>query len=86
MLCFFFQVADQILHAKPNVESCYIAAQTMRQKIQTKFHEVPKEAHESLRDSLLEHLQNVDEQMSPAILTQLVSIFFQIFNFVFGLI
>ena len=53
----------------------------MRQKIQTKFHEVPKEAHESLRDSLLEHLQNVDEQMSPAILTQLVNIFFQIFFF-----
>lgn len=67
-------MADQILHAKPNVESCYIAAQTMRTKIQTKFHEVPPEAHDSLRDSLIEHLLNIDEkieQMSPAILTQL---------------
>ena len=29
------------------------------------------EAHVSLRDSLMEHLQNVDDQTSPAILTQL---------------
>ena len=43
----------------------------MRTKIQTKFHEVPPEAHESLRDSLFEHLLNVDEHMSPAIITQL---------------
>lgn len=43
----------------------------MRSKIQTRFTEVPMEAHVSLRDSLLEHLQNVDDQTSPAILTQL---------------
>ena len=43
----------------------------MRSKIQTRFHEVPAQAHASLRDSLLEHLQNVDDQTSPAILTQL---------------
>ena len=43
----------------------------MRSKIQTRFHEVPPEAHASLRDSLMEHLQNVDEQTSPAIVTQL---------------
>ena len=64
-------MSDEILHQKPNVESCYIAAQTMRSKIQTRFHEVPPAAHVSLRDSLLDHLQNVDEQTSPAILTQL---------------
>ena len=43
----------------------------MRSKIQNRFHEVPAEAHVSLRDSLMEHLQNVDEQTSSAILTQL---------------
>ncbi len=43
----------------------------MRSKIQTRFAEVPAEAHVSLRDSLLEHLLNVDETTSPAILTQL---------------
>ena len=68
---FAWRVSDAILHQKPNVESCYIAAQTMRSKIQTRFHEVPAEAHVSLRDSLMDHLQNVDEQTSPAILTQL---------------
>ena len=44
----------------------------MRSKIQTRFHEVPAEHHVSLRDSLMKHLQNVDEQTSStAILTQL---------------
>ena len=57
------QVSDDILHQKPNVESCYIAAQTMRSKIQTRFHEVPADAHVSLRDSLVNHLLNVDEQV-----------------------
>ena len=53
------------------MESCYIAAQTMRNKIQTRFHEVPEASRTSLRDSLIEHLLNVDEQTSSAILTQL---------------
>lgn len=53
------------------MESCYIAAQTMRNKIQTRFHEVPADSRTSLRDSLIEHLLNVDEQTSSAILTQL---------------
>ena len=69
--CVFFQVSDEILHRKPDLESCYIAAQTMRNKIQTRFHEVPQDSRTSLRDSLIEHLLNVDEQTSSAILTQL---------------
>lgn len=43
----------------------------MRNKIQTRFHEVPQDSRTSLRDSLIEHLLNVDEQTSSAILTQL---------------
>ena len=43
----------------------------MRNKIQTRFHEVPADSRTSLRDSLIEHLLNVDEQTSSAILTQL---------------
>jgi transportin-3 len=54
-----------------SLESCYIAAQTMRTKIQSQFHEVPVEAHISLRDSLMEHIKAVDENHSGAILTQL---------------
>ena len=38
------------------MESCYIAAQTMRNKIQTRFHEVPQDSRTSLRHSLIEHL------------------------------
>jgi len=44
-----FQVADDMLHQKVDVESCYIAAQTMRTKIQCSFHELPKESHHSLK-------------------------------------
>ena len=40
-------------------------------QIQTRFHEVPQDSRTSLRDSLIEHLLNVDEQTSSAILTQL---------------
>ena len=46
---YFLQVSDEILHQKPNVESCYIAAQTMRSKIQTRFHEVPAEVKTVIR-------------------------------------
>ncbi len=44
-----FQVSDELLHRKLNVESCYIAAQTMRTKIQTSFYELPVDAHNSLK-------------------------------------
>jgi transportin-3 len=67
----YFQVSDEILHCKLSMESCYIAAQTMRTKIQSHFHEVPVEAHISLRDSLMGHIEGVDEQTSGAIVTQL---------------
>ncbi len=43
----------------------------MRTKIQNSFHEVPVEAHISLRDSLLEHIQGVDEATNAVIVTQL---------------
>ena len=42
-------VADQLLHRKFSMESCYIAAQTMRTKIQHAFHELPPEFYTSLR-------------------------------------
>ena len=48
-ICLFLQVADDMLHQKVDIESCYIAAQTMRTKIQCSFHELPKESHHSLK-------------------------------------
>jgi hypothetical protein len=51
------QVADDMLHQKVDVESCYIAAQTMRNKIQNSFHELPKESHHSLKVNVCLHEQ-----------------------------
>jgi len=66
-----WQVSDQLLHRKFSMETCYIAAQTMRTKIQNSFHELPQESHASLRDSLMEHVRSVDENTNNAIVTQL---------------
>ncbi|KAK4886164.1 hypothetical protein RN001_002435 [Aquatica leii] len=64
-------IADELLHFKRNLESCYFAAQTMRTKIQQCFYELPIEAHTSLRDSLLEHISQINENTNTVIVTQL---------------
>lgn len=76
--CVFFflqihswQIADQLLREKHDVHSCYFAAQTMRNKIQNSFHELPASAHEPLRDSLLEHIRHLTDDTKPIIVTQL---------------
>ncbi|XP_043242941.1 transportin-3-like isoform X1 [Amphibalanus amphitrite] len=66
-----WKVADQLLHDKRDLESCYFAAQTMRTKIQYSFHELPPEAHGSLRESLLEHMACITAGTSQIIVTQL---------------
>lgn len=66
-----WKVADEILHQQSDVESCYFAAQTMRTKIQLSFHELPTEAHSSLRDSLMEHISKINDSTSSVIVTQL---------------
>ena len=53
---FAWTISDQLLQRQMDVETCYFAAQTMRSKIQYSFHELPPEAHVSLRNSLLDHL------------------------------
>ncbi|XP_018403619.1 PREDICTED: transportin-3 [Cyphomyrmex costatus] len=68
---FAWKIADEMLHQKRNIESCYFAAQTMRTKIQLSFHELPQEAHISLRDSLIEHISQINEHTNSAIVTQL---------------
>lgn len=65
-----WKVADEMLHQKRDLESCYFAAQTMRTKIQLSFHELPTEAHNSLRDSLLEHIGQVNDATNTVIVTQ----------------
>ncbi|KAF7694123.1 transportin-3 [Silurus meridionalis] len=65
-----WEISDQLLQMKQDVESCYFAAQTMKMKIQTSFYELPQETHLALRDSLLSHIQNLKD-LSPIIITQL---------------
>lgn len=43
----------------------------MRNKIQNSFHELPATAHDSLRDSLLEHISHCTPETKPIIVTQL---------------
>lgn len=64
-----WEISDQLLQLKQDVESCYFAAQTMKMKIQTSFFELPPETHNALRDSLLTHIQNLKD-LSPIIVTQ----------------
>lgn len=60
-----------MLQEKRDLESYYFAAQTMRTKIQYSFHELPPEAHTSLRDSLIQYLEQVNECTNSVIVTQL---------------
>uniref|UniRef100_H2ZZ08 Transportin-3 n=1 Tax=Latimeria chalumnae TaxID=7897 RepID=H2ZZ08_LATCH len=65
-----WEISDQLLQLRQDVESSYFAAQTMKMKIQTSFYELPADTHVSLRDSLLSHIQNLKD-LSPVIVTQL---------------
>lgn len=69
-----WEISDQLLQMKQDVESCYFAAQTMKMKIQTAFYELPQDTHLALRDSLLSHIQNLKE-LSPIIITQVTLLF-----------
>lgn len=66
-----WKIADDMLREKRSLESCYFAAQTLRTKIQYSFQELTPEVHISLRDSLMDHLDQVNEHTSPVIVTQL---------------
>ncbi|XP_078481112.1 transportin-3-like [Ciona intestinalis] len=67
---FAWETADQLLQLKNEVESTYFAAQTMRTKILFSFRELPPETHESLKESLLNHIEQL-ANMSPILTTQL---------------
>ncbi|KAJ8032102.1 Transportin-3 [Holothuria leucospilota] len=66
-----WQISDQLLQMKSNLESCYIAAQTMRTKVQYSFHELPADSHNSLRDSLINHLETMTDPQFQITSTQL---------------
>lgn len=66
-----WSIADELLSQKRDLHSCYFAAQTMRNKIQNSFHELPEGSHESLRDSLVAHIVQITSETEPTIVTQL---------------
>lgn len=68
---FSWSIADELLQQKRDLQSCYFAAQTMRNKIQNSFHELPDDAHVSLRDSLIVHISQITHDTNPIIVTQL---------------
>lgn len=59
-----------MLQQKRDINSCYFAAQTMRAKIQSYFHELPPESHASLKDSLLTHISQINGNTNQAIVKQ----------------
>ncbi|KAJ2950305.1 hypothetical protein O0L34_g11671 [Tuta absoluta] len=66
-----WKIADELLQQKKDVHSCYFAAQTMRSKVQHNIDELPGDALLSLRNSLVAHLENITQETSSAIVTQL---------------
>eukprot|EP00096_Caligus_rogercresseyi_P004041 TRINITY_DN18170_c0_g1_i1.p1 TRINITY_DN18170_c0_g1~~TRINITY_DN18170_c0_g1_i1.p1 ORF type:complete len:931 (-),score=288.65 TRINITY_DN18170_c0_g1_i1:197-2989(-) len=67
-----WKISDAILHGKFSEEASIFAAQTLRSKIQGSFNELPKDAHSSLRDSLVEFaLLQGSTRSSPSLLRQL---------------
>ncbi|CAL4145327.1 unnamed protein product, partial [Meganyctiphanes norvegica] len=66
-----WKVADQLLHMKQDLNTCFFAAQTLRTKIQLYFGELPVEAHESLKSSMLEHISCINDGTYQGIVTQL---------------
>lgn len=63
-----WKIADDLLLARVDVNTCFFAAQTLRIKLQHSFHELSIESYASLKDSLLNHLVTFKES---AIQTQL---------------
>lgn len=70
---FAWKIADELLARKVDQNSCYLAAQTMRSKLQNSFHELPQNSHASLRDALLTHLSKLDITTDRVIATQVYS-------------
>ncbi|KAF2349369.1 Exportin-1/Importin-beta-like [Trinorchestia longiramus] len=66
-----WKIADQLLHMKRDIRSCFFASQTLRTKIQFYFGELPPESHESFRNSMLDHLSHITDEAHQGITTQL---------------
>ncbi|KAH9506368.1 Transportin-3 [Dermatophagoides farinae] len=57
---FAWKISDQLLIKKIDYQSCYFAAQTLKTKILQSYTELPVESYDSLKDSLINHLINMN--------------------------
>lgn len=64
-------VSDQILLTDENEQVLFFAAQTIRNKIQNSFHELSAESHESLKNSLIQHLEKLSTSKYTTVQTQI---------------
>lgn len=60
---FAWKIADDLLMSRADVETCYFAAQTLRTKLQSSFHELPADSYSSLKDSIINHLKTINESV-----------------------
>lgn len=59
------------MQQKRDLYTCFFAAQTLRNKIENSFRELPPSSHQSLRDSLLAHVAGITAETDTIIVTQL---------------
>ncbi|VDM48191.1 unnamed protein product [Toxocara canis] len=55
-----WSICDQILAQRRDLNACYFAAQTMRQKLLHNMRELPPSSHKALHDSLMNHLSSFE--------------------------
>lgn len=58
---FAWKVCDELLMANQCPESCYIAANMLKHKIDRQFNELPLDCYSSLKDSILNHIQRIQD-------------------------
>lgn len=66
-----WRIADQLLHLKRDMKSCFFAAQTLRTKVAYSFGELPADVHENLRNSMFDHLSYITVGTHSGITIQL---------------
>uniref|UniRef100_A0A6G1SBS6 Transportin-3 n=1 Tax=Aceria tosichella TaxID=561515 RepID=A0A6G1SBS6_9ACAR len=70
---FAWEICDELLQTRESIEISYLAAHMLRQKISKHFNELPIECYSSLKDSILNHLQSIDDYAVQGQLTMAIA-------------
>jgi transportin-3 len=68
-----WEICNELLQAGESIEISYLAAHMLRQKISKNFNELPLEYYSSLKDSILNHLQSIDDYAVQGQLTMAIA-------------